>query len=187
MKRQEKNEVDITENEVSMSIDLSGRVFDEDLTAQLAFSSDPQGLNEALVDHANRFAHWAAMECVAKENLEEAKNGMKLLEADLFRRIEKTLTEEQDGKKPTLDRIRSEMVKRDDYQEGSDTVARAQVMLDRIVVGRQAMMHRKDCLIEVARNMRAEMDAGLVVQSRPEKGVENAKRKEERARRKRMQ
>jgi hypothetical protein len=160
--------------DVSLPIKLGKRVYSEDLSSQLHFDSDPGGLNKALVEQSSRFAHWAALECIAKETLEKEKNGLALLEAELFRKIEEILTEKEE-KKPTLDRIRSEMIRRPEHKEQKELVQNAQAMLDRIVVGRQALYMRKDCLIEVARNLRAEMEGPLSVTSRQAGKVENAK------------
>jgi hypothetical protein len=159
-----------------ISFRLLDRDYSEDLQSQLHFENDIDSVNVALVEHSKVFAHWLMLENAAREEAESKKNELALLEAKLFEVYETKLSQEQD-KKPTLDKIKGKIIRNTKHVALKQEVAKSQSVLSRITVGRQALQSRKDCLIELARNMRAEMEYNLSVPKTPIGRVELAKKR----------
>jgi len=151
-------------------VELGGNVYEEDLAAQAHIALDPHGFNQALAAHAGNFAWWAMLEVVAREQLDQLNGELEERNAQLFNFYTAKLTRrEQNGKKsskPTLEAIRVNIVLDKNYQALNKRVLQARRDMEKVTVGRQAMQVKKDTLLAIGSNMRAEMDSKLYVVKR---------------------
>lgn len=150
---------------LKIRVELGGRVYEEDLEPQAFINPDLDGLNRALAEHPGRFAWWAMLETYARASYEGLSTQLETLDATLFSRYQRQLLEGAvDGKKgPTLDSIRSLVTLDRERQALVERTARAKQDFEQVTVGRRTMEQRKDALLAIASNLRAEMDARLAV------------------------
>ena len=149
---------------VQVRVEIGGRVYEGDLAAESRVPTDPDGLSAALAENPARTAWWAAAEALALTQAEQAENARARLYAELFSLNEAVLVRtDADGKraKPTVDAVKSAILKSPDYQRALVDVTRANEAARLMRVARDAMRDRKDSLLEVARNYRAELDASM--------------------------
>ena len=154
-------------------VTLDGKTYDEDLGLQADVQMSYDGLNRALAEHPARFAWWATLETLARARHEELEAQLKELDATLFGKYQEDLASigtnargEQVVKDPTLDRIKAAVTLDTQRQTLAASVASAKRDLEQLTVGRQTMQQRKDVLLAIASNWRAEMDYQLMVGQR---------------------
>jgi hypothetical protein len=148
-------------------VELGGRVHEGDLALESKVDltgAGFAGLNQALADHPGLFAKWATLEILARTKAEglERERGAKY--AELYTHLEAAgASTDADGRraKPTVEKIKSEILKRPDYKAILERQAVANEELGLLMVARQTMQARKDVLLAVASNLRAEQDAYL--------------------------
>ena len=145
-------------------VELGGRVYDGDLDAEARVDTDPVGLNKALAEQSGRFAWWATLEVLAKTLAEQLERQLATRHAELYSYLEATLTS-TDGKgkrsRPTVEKIKSAVLADKVYQNLQERVAQANEQVGLLQVARQTMSMRRDMLMTVASNMRAEREAGI--------------------------
>ena len=149
-------------------VEFQGNIFDLDAGADAHIDSDLEGLNQNLVAHPGKIARWAFVETKIREIVEGLENRLELMDAELFTMIPARI--EKEGKKATVDTIKSYVI-----LDPSRQALQAQLLvrsheLNLIIAGRQTMLAKKDCLLALASNMRAEMDHGLHVAKRRHRG-----------------
>jgi len=98
---------------------------------------------------------------IARQLLDQAKGQLDLYEAELYKIMPGRI--EAAGSKPTVDAIRAWIISDETRQQLYKAVQGAEHNLGVLIIGRQTMVHKKDTAIEIARNMRAEMDYDLKV------------------------
>lgn len=153
-------------------VTLGNREYAQDLGFDAQIPNDLDGLNTALANHPGRFAWWAMIEAVARAQHEERVAQLARLGAELFAIHSKILLDKMQAdrsgktKGPTLDAINSAVILDARHVAAQAAVAAAKLALDQVSVGRQTMQQRKDTLLAIASNMRAEMDNRLMVRSR---------------------
>lgn len=147
---------------LTVTVNLGDRVQSEDLESQLKIDTDLEGLNRGLAENPGRFAWWGMMEVKARARQAELKSQMDLLEADLFVQYQ-TANESptRQGPKLTVDGLKSQVKMDATYRALAAEYARVNQDVDALNVGRRAMEHRRDSLLAIASNMRAEMDAHI--------------------------
>jgi len=151
---------------LKIRVELGGRVYEEDLEPQAFINPDLDGLNKALAEHPGRFAWWAMLETYARATFEELSTQLETLDATLFNRYQRQLAEEvPEGSKkgPTLDSIKALVTLDKDRKTLVDRIAQTKQDFEQVTVGRQTMQQRKDSLIAIASNLRAEMDTWLAI------------------------
>ncbi len=142
---------------VDMGPDFTIRDLEEDAR----IDSDPEGINKALSEGPTLIAWWGRSENIARQLVVEAKSRLELYEAELFRSMPGRI--ETEGNKPTVDAIRSRIILDETRQALNKDLQTKEHNLGVIIVGRQAMVHKKDCSLSLAANMRAEMDYQLSI------------------------
>jgi len=149
---------------LQIRVELGGKVFEGDLQAEARVDPDPVGLNQALAEQPGRFAWWATLEVLARSLVEELERDRATKHAELYSFYEASLSAtDTDGKraKPTVDKIKSEILKHADYRQLQGRLAAATEQHGLLTVARQTMQMRKDVLLAVASNLRAERDAHI--------------------------
>lgn len=158
-----------------VTVQLGNRKYEQDLGLDAQAPVDLQGLNDALAAHPGKFAWWGMLEVLARAQYEELESTLKRLEAELFTAYSARLAAapppaEKEGKRPrqgaTLDAIKARVAVDRERVALAERVARAKLDYEQLMVGRQTMLQRRDTLLAIASNMRAEMDANLSVRAR---------------------
>ena len=147
----------------NLAVKLGERMYKGDVDSELAFTTDPEGLNKALAENPGKFAWWAMLEVHAKAQLEELDSRRNLMKAELYGRYENLLTTDVGGKekRPTVAAIEAAVQEDESYQKLVARVQAARKDYDVLTVMRQAIVQRKDVLLAIASNYRAELDAHL--------------------------
>lgn len=150
----------MTQDNLRVRVELNGTVYEEDLGVQTGLNLDLVGLNQALAEQPGRFAWWATLEALARAKHEELTAQLESLDAVLFGQYQIELRTGA-PKEPTLDAIRSKMHLDKRRMVLDAAVRQARLDADLVQAGRRTMEHRKDTVIAIANNMRAEMDLKL--------------------------
>mgnify|MGYP001615049458 CR=1 FL=1 len=153
---------------LKVSVTIGARRFEEDLAAQAATAPDIEGLNRNLAEHPGRFAEWAMLEALARQQCEELDARVKFLDAELFEKYQATLS--VTVAKPTLDAIKARVTMDSRMVALSAEARGARASLEQLTVGRQTMQMKRDTLLALASNWRAEMDSNLVIARRTAAG-----------------
>lgn len=143
---------------------VAGHDVQGDLEAEARIATDSDGLSKALAENPARFAWWATLEVLAKAEAEEVENARDALHAELFSHYEAVLSRtDTEGKraKATVGAIEAAILKAPQYQAALVKVTAANKSAALLGVARRAMEHRKESLLAVASNYRAELDARI--------------------------
>ena len=149
-------------NVLHVSVELGGRVFQGDLETEARVDWTLDGLNQALAEHPGRFAWWATLEVLARTQEEGLERQRAMKHAELYSHYEATLSStDVEGKrsKPTVEKVKSEVLKSLDYRAVQERLAAAAEAHGLLTVARQTMLAKKDALIAIASNLRAQRDA----------------------------
>ncbi len=144
-------------------VKLGGRDYEQDLNHDAQAPIDLQGLNNALSEHPGKFAWWAMLEALARAQYEELETQLKRLDAELYNEhgSPTSALAQKIGKAPTVDAIKSAVTLDARRHALEAKVAKAKLDLDQVTVGRQTMLQRRDSLLAIGSNMRAEMEARM--------------------------
>jgi len=161
---------------MKVTVEIDGNRFTEDLGLQVTLQSDIDGLNIALSEQPGRFAWWAMLEVKSRSIHDDLEAQSKLLEAELFTKYQTSLMggvvkSTGELKAPTLDSIRSAIAMDERMQAVQARLRKAKLDCDQLRVGRQTMEQRRDALLAIASNCRAEMEYRLVVGKRAMPGA----------------
>lgn len=147
-----------------LTVTLGDRVYDGDLEAEARVDTDPAGLNQALAEQPGKFAWWATLEVLSRALAESVERELAIKHAELYAHYEAAMSStDTDGKRarPTVDKIKSQVIRHKDYVAIQQRLASAAEQRELLTVARQTMQMRKDSLLAVASNMRAERDAHI--------------------------
>jgi len=157
-------------------VTVAGRTYDEDLATQAFIAPNADALNDALATNPGRYAEWAMIEALAKSEGAEIDGQIARLDTDVKEReAQAYLDIIQDPRnggsaKPTVDAIKAmvvldakriELVRRRQMLEDARLVS--QDNQNKVAVGRKTMEEKRECLLELARNWRQEMQGKLTV------------------------
>lgn len=164
-------------------VEIGGRRYDEDLAAQAAIAPNIEALNEALGSNPGRFAEWAMLEALAREefdlvvsNLEALESDMKDLEARIYLEAlerPKDVPLTSVWKPPTVDAAKAAVTvdprradlsaRRRALEEGR---LAAKASLEKISVGRRTIEKKETSLMALGANWRQEMQTKLSIAAR---------------------
>lgn len=142
---------------IDMGADFTVRNLQDDSR----IDTDPEGINKALAETPQMIIFYGRAEVIARVLVDRAKARLELHEAELYKTTPGRV--EAEGRKPTVDAIRSSIVLDPTRQELHRELLESEHNQAVLIVGKQGMVHKKDTAIEIARNMRAEMDYDLKV------------------------
>lgn len=148
---------------LKVRIIIGERDYKQDLEVEAQAPVDLEGLNNALSGHPGRFAWWAMLEALARAQHDELETQQKRLEAELYAEhgAPDSALAKKLGKAPTVDAIKSAVLLDKRLHAHQDRIAKAKLALEQVTVGRQTMQQRKDALLAIGSNMRAEMEARM--------------------------
>ena len=117
-------------------------------------------INEDLKKQPNLFAWYAVILERAIADRDEAKLALEIMEAELDADIRLDLV---DGKKPTEKHIQAKIILNDDYQEARMEVIQKTKHVGMLKGIKDAFNHRKEAVIALASNMRAQADPSIYI------------------------
>lgn len=161
LEQREKDRMSQPGDFLKIHIELAERVFDLDMAVETHIDTDPGGVSEALANVSGQFVKWGTIEQMARRLVDRLESALEVMQAAKYKHYTELLTVR--GQKATVDAIRSEITLDEERQELAEKLSDARHNLGVVTVGRQAMIHKKDALLELARNQRAEMDNQLAV------------------------
>lgn len=138
------------------TVTLRGQTYTCDLAVEATADIDELGgLNTALADTPGKVAWYGVLRAQAEEEANAAKARADLVYAQVFQQVEGTVEA-----KKTLVTMSKE------YQAALGLQRQSQYILALLDVARDVLRNRRDALLEIARNLRAEMDNELTVARR---------------------
>lgn len=144
---------------LKIQVILSGKKYDLDLERDLEINSTK--INSELAEQPSKYAWYGVLSEFARATSTELKQKLDTLWSELYLAVRKQAVEE--GLKLTEETV-SSMVRTDKrYQELEQQYLEAKKQEQLLLVARQAFEHRKDMLISLASNLRAEADLDLKV------------------------
>lgn len=123
--------------------------------SDLQLSDDRKEISEALCIQARKYAEVARYHAMARALVEELSDNIRILEADLDSDVRESIT--KSGGKVTEDKVKAGIrvhPKLIAVQKELQSASLTEKLLGTIV---QAYTQRKDCVLELARNYRAEL------------------------------
>jgi len=132
-------------------VTVDGTQYTMDLERDITISNTWEGINDALVCNAKQFARWGALEV-------RVTQACKRRYAELFAAMRVALmgeTAQGTAKPPSAEVVKQAVLESEEY---SALAATAQLL----ETGRTALKMRMDAVLELARNMRSELEAGLL-------------------------
>lgn len=142
-----------------VSLTLGGHTYSRDLEPDTAIDLTSDGLSQALAENPARFSWWAALMVRAQALADEAENHRAMLYARLYSRYEGEQTHK--GKRPTVEAVRSAVILDQEYQARLTKAAQAREAVGMAKVACATLRKRQDSLMEIAKNLRAEVQAGM--------------------------
>lgn len=118
-------------------------------------------LDNAMIQHASLYVHYATLTVNARRQYERLKNAFEILEARLDGEYRESLADS--GKKVTEAAIRNAMVADKRWSGAQAKVIEAQTIWKFCEVAESAMDQRKDMILEVARDRRKEKEGQIRV------------------------
>lgn len=150
---------------LQLDVIIQGQHYHEDLAAQAVIQNDVPGLNTALSEHPGRFAWWATLELLARDEMEQAVGRVKQYEGE-------QLTAMLDGfvarkeRTPSLASLKLRIVQQPKAIVLARAARAAKLVFRRVQVGRKTTEERKDSVVNMAYLLRAEMEGKLRVGGR---------------------
>jgi hypothetical protein len=145
-----------------VQLELHGRNYTRDLEVEARVDMDPEGLSRALADLPGLFAFYAAAEAEARAVAKLAELERAKIHAERYTFLESShAVTDAKGKrsKPTVEAIKSLIVKDPRYHAAQIATINAERQLDLTVAARQTIQVKKDVTLAAASNYRAELDA----------------------------
>jgi len=143
-----------------LKLNINGQDVELDYITELELHEET--INEDLKNQPSKFAFYCVLTEKAQEDLGEAKLALEILEAELDANIRLKLVE---GKKPTEKSIQQTILLDLSYQE-----ARMEIIMRAKAVGilrglKESFAQRKEVLIALASNMRAQRDPDIYIKT----------------------
>jgi hypothetical protein len=154
-----------------------------DLTKQVELHTDLASLNHAMALHSGRYAWWAMHEVHARHRVRELERAMgehertvKELEAKLYLR-HKSQRDGDASNKPTVEQLKAAVASDSERMAAEALRNQLQAQIDtstyeaeQLKVGRETIRGMRDMLMEIARNIREELGAGMTPRVREHDG-----------------
>jgi len=126
--------------------------FNYDLSADAEIATNYDALNQAIATQPGRYAVWGNAEAQARKVLDALDSKLEILEAVLFEEYRASLGGPVDAIKAC--------VKKDPRRiETQENVLEAKANVELLLSARRTMEQKKDCVLGLASNMRAEMQS----------------------------
>lgn len=155
-------------NLMRVSVQVGDRRFDEDLAAQLTIKPDIDSLDDGLATTPARYGEWAMLEALQRGEVAEIGRQINVLDSDL-KELDATLTLEF-ANTGTVDVVKARVTA--DPRRLARAAARRELEkahvaaknnVEVLKAGKDSMEIKKDCLLELARDWRQQMQTQLTV------------------------
>ena len=139
---------------VPVTVDTKGFTFD--LSPQAEIATNYAALDDAISRNPGLYAVWAVLEAQARKVYDALVTKLEVLEAELFEKYRLQISTPVDAIKACVksDPGRVNLV---------EDVNEAKSNLELLMVGRRTIEQKKDSLLAIASNFRAEMQSGIRV------------------------
>lgn len=154
----------VPEGLMRVNVELGSHIFDLDLAEQAEIPLDFKGLNESLSRFPGDLGTWSMMEQIARKILDELEAKLEIKEAELQGEVRARLA--RADIKATVKEVEAHVTLDKGRMELAEMILKAKHDLGLIVAGRQTIYTKKDCMLALGSNYRAEMDTGLSVKDR---------------------
>jgi hypothetical protein len=141
-------------------VTVNTRGFDYNLSEAAQIATNYGALSDAIADNPGRYAIWAVLEANARKVFDALTAKLEVLDAELFEAIR---VPQGDGKLPVVDSIKARIVLTPDRQALMAEVLEAKANLELLLVGRRTIEQKKDSLLALASNARAEMQSRISI------------------------
>lgn len=118
-------------------------------------------INQNLADQPQRYCFYAMLEELAEETMGQAKMTLEIIEAETDKLVRERLV--QAGAKFTEAVVMNEIKTDPTRLKALVAFNEARAVVGKLHAIREAFIHRKDMLVTLASNMRAQMDTNLSV------------------------
>ena len=135
---------------VPVTVNTQG--FNYDLSADAEIATNYDALSEGIATCPGRYAVWGNLEAQARKVYDALESKMEILDAELFEEYRASIGS-------PVDAIKANVKKDARRVTLSIEVLEAKSNLELLLVGRRTMEQKKDCLLALASNMRAEMQS----------------------------
>jgi energy-converting hydrogenase A subunit M len=136
---------------------VGGKTYTIDYQKELKCSEET--INDDLKDQPSFFAWYAVLSEIAQAEMAEAKSTLEMSEALLDEQIRKNAG----GDKVTETMIKNKIRLDPTYQAAQDNFATARKNVGILGAIKESFYHRKDILISLASNMRAQSDPSIYI------------------------
>lgn len=144
----------------SVPVKINTQGFNYDLSEQAQIATNYDALSEAIATNPGRFAVWAVLEAEARKLHDQLVGKLEVLDAELFERFR---VPGADLRIPPIAAIDASIKTDPDRQALAVEVIEAKANLELLGVGRKTIEQRKDSLLALASNWRAEMNGRIQV------------------------
>jgi len=139
---------------VPVTVDMKGFTFD--LSPQAEIATNYAALDDAIARNPGLYARWAVLEAQARKVYDALVTKMEVLEAVLFEKYRAAI-------QTPVDAIKACVKSDTERVELATEINEAKSNLELLMVGRKTIEQKKDSLLAIASNFRAEMQSGIRV------------------------
>jgi len=143
-----------------VAVTWEGQQIDQDLSGDVTFENNPEGLSRALAEQAGRFAWWAMLQVKARHRLATLERDLKVRRATVL--IESKLK----ASAATVDVLKALVEVDPEVERLERAVIEADAELQATAVGRDSLKERRESLTTTAALMRQEMEQGLTFRTK---------------------
>lgn len=130
--------------------------FDYNLSEAAQIATNYGALSDSLADNPGRYAVWGVLEANARKVFDALSAKLEVLEAELFEEFRASI-------KTPVDAIKANVTKDQRRIDLVAEVLEAKSNLELLLVGRRTIEQKKDSLLALSSNMRAEMNSRISV------------------------
>jgi hypothetical protein len=150
---------------IQIDVVIQGEKYASDLNLDLLINDSL--LEEEFIDQPRKFAWWAAVEILARDQFEVKKTQLKRLYAVIDKRTRDAGVES--GKKLTEKMVENTVLTDLEYQKAENELGNIKKQYNFAHVGKEAFEQRKEMLISLGANYRAEITADPTIVKEKEK------------------
>jgi hypothetical protein len=160
---------------IQVTCEIDGVVHDLDIDDEIGI--DAQDLDGEFVEQARKFARWAMLSELAKDKVATLKNRLEQLYARTDHRVRQEALTSNPPVRLTEKMVENSVITDGDYQQLLEALLRARKEHGLLVQGRESFIQRKEMLISLGANYRAEGAADPVVlrEAARERAVQKAR------------
>jgi hypothetical protein len=162
----------MSSNVKPVPVTIQTKGFNFDLSEQAAIATNYDALSEAIASNPGRYAVWGMLEAEARKVYEALASKLEILEAELFEEYRASIGSPVDAIKACVKKDPRRVSLQEDVLEAKANAEK--LLAARRTIGEQ----KKDSLLALASNMRAEMQSrtGMNVLERQQRDIDERAR-----------